>query len=172
MSKSAIGTSKTIYEIRSMLNAQRLSFRWCKVTEILKIWLLWQIWRINLPYKNEKRKLPIALIINKLKRVKKITLLWIFLWICHKNAHQHQIPNHNLTPENESRPNRSIHGFIRPVHEVYQFLQAKAHIFCSEKSKKWNRTSGLCFTSILHQLWAGKRNGHPLRQPFIQCIKF
>ena len=75
MSKSGIGTSKTIYEIRSTLNAHRLTFRRCKVTEILKIWLLWQIWGINLPYKNEKGNFPINLIINKLKRVKKITLL-------------------------------------------------------------------------------------------------
>ena len=56
MSKSGIGTSKTIYEIRSTLNAHRLTFRRCKVTEILKIWLLWQIWGINLTYKNEKVK--------------------------------------------------------------------------------------------------------------------
>ena len=96
MSKSAIGTSKTIYEIRSKLNAHRLTFRWCKVTEILKICLLCQICLINLAYKKNKNNLPIALIINKLKQVKKITLLWIFLWIRHKNSYQHQMSDHNV----------------------------------------------------------------------------
>ena len=74
MSKSAIGTSKTIYEIRSMLNAQRLSFRWCKVTEILKIWLLWQIWGINLPYKNQKVKPSDYPYNQQVETSKKITL--------------------------------------------------------------------------------------------------
>ena len=78
MSKSAIGTSKTIYEIRSTLNAHRLTFRWCKVTEILKICLLCQICLINLAYKKNKDNLPIALIINKLKQVKKKSLFYEF----------------------------------------------------------------------------------------------
>ena len=162
MSKSAIGTSKTIYEICSMLNAQRLSFRWCKVTEILKIWLLWQIWRINLPYKKRKGQPSDFPYYQQVETSEKKSLFYEFSYeFAIRMLINIEFQTTIFLQKNGSRPDRSIYGFIRPVHEVYQFLQTKAHIFCSEKSKKGNRASGLCFTSILHQLWAGKRNGHP-----------
>jgi hypothetical protein len=44
---------------------------------------------------------------------------------------------------------------------IFSNWQRKRIYFAAKKRRRQIRASGLRFPTILHQLWAGKRNGHP-----------